>query len=75
MNIVEIGRKVLKIEAKAIENTIPRIGENFERAVHIFYETKGRIVTTGMGKSGLIAKKISATLTSTGTPSVFLHPS
>jgi arabinose-5-phosphate isomerase len=75
MNIVEIGRKVLKIEAKAIENTIPRIGDNFEKAVQIFYETKGRIVTTGMGKSGLIAKKISATLTSTGTPSVFLHPS
>ncbi len=75
MNIVDIGRKVLEIEAKAIEKTIPRIDKNFEKAVNILFKTKGRIVTTGMGKSGLIAKKISATLTSTGTPSVFLHPS
>jgi len=75
MNVVEIGKKVLEIEAKAIQNAIDRIDRNFEKAVHILFKTKGRIVTTGMGKSGLIARKISATLTSTGTPSVFLHPS
>ena len=75
MNLVEIGKKVLEIEAKAIQTTIARIDKSFEKAVNILFKTKGRIVTTGMGKSGLIAKKISATLTSTGTPSVFLHPS
>lgn len=75
MNLVEIGKKVLEIEAKAIQTTIARIDKSFEKAVNILFKTKGRIVTTGMGKSGLIARKISATLTSTGTPSVFLHPS
>jgi arabinose-5-phosphate isomerase len=75
MNIVDIGKKVLAAEAKAIENTITRIDGEFERAVNILYNARGRVVITGMGKSGLIGKKISATLTSTGTPSVFLHPS
>ncbi|MGE5339862.1 MAG: KpsF/GutQ family sugar-phosphate isomerase [Candidatus Omnitrophota bacterium] len=75
MNIIEIGKKVLEIEAKAIEQALPKIDDNFERAVDILFNTKGRVVTVGMGKSGLIAKKISATLTSTGTPSVYLHPS
>jgi len=75
MNIVEIGKKVLATEAKAIENSIAKIDTNFEKAVQILFKTTGRVVTTGMGKSGLIARKISATLTSTGTPSVFLHPS
>ena len=75
MNIVEIGKKVLQIEAAAIESTIAKIDKKFEKAVNILFKTTGRVVTTGMGKSGLIARKISATLTSTGTPSVFLHPS
>lgn len=75
MNIVEIGKKVLQIEAAAIENTIAKIDKKFETAVKMLFKTTGRVVTTGMGKSGLIARKISATLTSTGTPSVFLHPS
>ncbi len=75
MNIIEIGKKVLEIEAKAIHTAISRIDSDFEKAVGFLYNTKGRIVTTGMGKSGLIARKISATLTSTGTPSVYLHPS
>lgn len=75
MGIVETGKKVLEIESRAIKNAIDRIGEDFEKAVTILFSTKGRIVLTGMGKSGLIARKISATLTSTGTPSVFLHPS
>lgn len=75
MNIVEIGKKVLATEAKAIERTIAKIDKLFEKAVQILFKTRGRVVITGMGKSGLIARKISATLTSTGTPSVFLHPS
>lgn len=75
MNIVEIGKQVLRTEATAIENAIARIDNRFEKAVEILFNTKGRVVTTGMGKSGLIARKISATLTSTGTPSIFLHPS
>lgn len=74
MNIVETGKKVLETEAKAIGIAVERLGKNFEDAVNILYNTKGRIVVTGMGKSGLIARKIAATLTSTGSPSVFLHP-
>lgn len=73
-SIVETGKKVLQIEAKALENAVNRLDGRFERAVEILFQTKGRVVITGMGKSGLIGKKISATLTSTGTPSVFLHP-
>src|SRR4030043_873079 len=75
MDIVEIGKKVLEIEAKAIQTAILKIDKEFEKAVNILFSTKGRVVVTGMGKSGIVGKKISATLTSTGTPSVFLHPS
>jgi len=75
MNIVETGKKVLEIEAKAIQSAISRLDSHFEAAVQILLHAKGRIVVTGMGKSGIIGKKISATLTSTGSPSVFLHPS
>ena len=53
---------------------IDRIGEDFDKAVEMLYQSKGRVIVTGMGKSGLIGKKIAATLTSTGTPSYFLHP-
>jgi len=74
MNILRTGKKVLETEAKAIELAIDRLDGKFEEAVKTLYNTKGRIVVTGMGKSGLIARKISATLTSTGSPSVFLHP-
>lgn len=74
MSIVETGKKVLETEAKAIEIAIDRLDGGFEEAVKILYNTKGRVVVTGMGKSGLIARKIAATLTSTGTPAVFLHP-
>ncbi len=71
---IEIGKRVLSIEAKAIEDLNRRIDDNFEKAVDILYACKGRVVVTGMGKSGLIGKKISATFASTGTPSFFLHP-
>jgi len=74
MNIIEIGKRVLSIEAKAIEDLMRRIDKNFAEAVEILHSCKGRVVITGMGKSGLIGKKISATFASTGTPSFFLHP-
>ncbi|VBB09278.1 sugar isomerase (sis) [Lucifera butyrica] len=72
--IVEQARKVLSIEAAAIEALIPRINGEFTRAVNMILKCKGRIIVTGMGKSGIIGKKIAATLASTGTPSFFLHP-
>lgn len=68
------AKKVLKIEADAVAALIDRIDERFEKAVKIILTCKGRVVVTGMGKSGLIGKKIAATLASTGTPALFLHP-
>jgi arabinose-5-phosphate isomerase len=70
----DIARKVLELEARAILNLIPRLGDGFDRAVEVLRACKGRVVVTGMGKSGLIGAKIAATLSSTGTPSLFLHP-
>jgi arabinose-5-phosphate isomerase len=70
----ETARKVLEIESEAIRELIPRLDETFDRAVETLHECAGRVVVTGMGKSGLIGQKISATLSSTGTPSLFLHP-
>ncbi|SHI87429.1 KpsF/GutQ family sugar-phosphate isomerase [Propionispora hippei] len=74
MSIQEEAKKVLSIEAAAIENLIPRINERFMAAVDRILTCKGRIVITGMGKSGIIGKKMAATFASTGTPSFFLHP-
>ena len=68
------ARRVLEIEAEAIRELIPRLDESFDRAVETLLGCEGRVVATGMGKSGIIAQKISATLSSTGTPSLFLHP-
>lgn len=73
-NMLEHARKVLRVEAEAISALIDRLGEEFTRAVNIIMSCKGRVVVTGMGKSGLIGKKIAATLASTGTPALFLHP-
>ena len=70
----ETARKVLQIEADAITALIPKLGETFGQAVDLLYACSGRVVTTGMGKSGFIAQKLSATLASTGMPSLFLHP-
>ena len=72
--ITELGKEVFDIEANAILALKDRLGENFEKAIDIIYNCKGRTIITGMGKSGLIGKKIAATLSSTGTPSYFLHP-
>jgi len=73
-NILGIAKRVLKIEADAVLALIERLNSNFEKAVEIIYRSKGRVVVTGMGKSGLVGKKIAATLASTGTPAFFLHP-
>ena len=70
----ETARKVLEIEAEAIRALVPRLDESFDRAVEILLACAGRVVATGMGKSGIIAQKISATLASTGQSSFFLHP-
>ena len=71
---VRRAREVLRIEAEAIERLIPRIGRSFEEAVARVVACRGRVVVTGMGKAGLIGQKISATLSSTGTPSHWVHP-
>lgn len=73
-SIIDIGRRVIRIEKEAIAAVEERIGENFEKAVKIILESSGKVIVTGMGKSGAIAKKISSTLASTGTTSSFLHP-
>jgi arabinose-5-phosphate isomerase len=70
----ERAKKVLKIESEAIAALIDRIDGRFEKAVTMILNCEGRVVVTGMGKSGLVGKKIAATLASTGTPALFLHP-
>ncbi len=71
---LETARRVLRIEAEAIEGLLERLDERFNRAVELLLACKGRVVVTGMGKSGLIGRKIAATFASTGTPALFLHP-
>src|SRR5271154_6815423 len=71
---LDTARRVLKIEAQAIQDVFARLDTSFEKAVDLLFACKGRVVVTGMGKSGLVARKISATFSSTGTPSFFLHP-
>ncbi|HXX54266.1 MAG TPA: KpsF/GutQ family sugar-phosphate isomerase [Thermodesulfovibrionales bacterium] len=74
MNILDVARKVLKTEADAVSALAEKVDSGFEKAVDLVYRSKGRVVVTGMGKSGLVGKKIAATLASTGTPAFFLHP-
>jgi arabinose-5-phosphate isomerase len=71
---LETARRVLRIEAEALTELQKRLDGRFERAVELLLACKGRVVVIGMGKSGLIGRKIAATFSSTGTPSVFLHP-
>ena len=72
--IIQRGKKVVKTEAEAVRALEDRIDEHFEKAVDLLLNCKGRVIVTGMGKSGIIAKKIASTLTSTGTAAFFLHP-
>jgi len=71
---LDLAREVLSIEAAAVQALIQRIDENFLRALDIILSCEGRIIVSGMGKSGHIARKIAATLSSTGTPAYFVHP-
>ncbi len=71
---VAVGRRVLSIEADALNAMSESLGEAFTRAVEAIFDAKGRVVCTGMGKSGHVARKIAATLASTGTSAMFVHP-
>src|SRR5277367_3950479 len=71
---LDAARRVLRIEAQAIQDVLARLDASFDRAVELLFHCKGRVVVTGMGKSGLVARKVAATLSCTGTPSFFLHP-
>jgi len=69
-----VARKVLEIEAEAIRGLVDQLDDAFDEAVELLRQTRGRVVCSGMGKSGIIMKKLAATLSSTGTPALFLHP-
>jgi len=68
------ARRVLEIESRAIADLVDRLDEGFDRAVELLAECRGRVIVTGMGKSGIIAQKIAATFSSTGRPAYFVHP-
>jgi len=74
-DIIDRGRRVVEIESKAVQNLVNKIDETFAQAVDMLLKCKGRVVVTGMGKSGIVGKKIVATMNSTGTPAIYLHPS
>ncbi|GAB6282714.1 MAG: KpsF/GutQ family sugar-phosphate isomerase [Ignavibacterium sp.] len=72
--IINRGKEVVRIETEAVAGLMKSINDDFVKAIEILFNCKGRVVLTGMGKSGLIARKIVATLNSTGTPAIYLHP-
>ncbi len=71
---LDIARQVLELEMRGISTVLEGLDERFERCVDLLYSIRGRIIITGVGKSGLIGRKIAATLTSTGSPAIFVHP-
>ena len=71
---VEIARQVLEIEIEGIRSVMDRLDDKFDACVDMLYSLRGRIIITGVGKSGIVGRKISATLTSTGSPAIFVHP-
>lgn len=73
-DIIRTGREVLEIESRAIDALVPRLDANFAKAVDLLAGIKSRVIVTGMGKSGLVGRKIAATLASCGTPALFIHP-
>jgi arabinose-5-phosphate isomerase len=73
-NLLELAREVLTIEAEGLVHLIKKLDKNFLQAVELMYRAKGRVIVTGVGKSGIVARKIVATLNSTGTRALFLHP-
>ena len=72
-DIVKFGKEVVKLQSESIKNLVDLIDENFEAAIKLILDSKGRVVVTGIGKSAIIANKIVATLNSTGTPAIFMH--
>ncbi len=74
INVIEEAKRVLRIEAQSILDLVERIDDHFSQAVEILYHCKGRVVLMGMGKSGLVGRKIASTFASTGTPAFFIHP-
>jgi arabinose-5-phosphate isomerase len=72
--IINIGKQVLELEAKAVKALVPRLDESFAHAVELLSRTKSRVIITGMGKSGLVGRKIASTLASCGTPALYIHP-
>jgi arabinose-5-phosphate isomerase len=74
LDSVEEAKRVLRVEAQSLLDLAERIDENFSRAVELLYQCAGKVVLMGMGKSGLVGRKIASTFSSTGTPSFFLHP-
>lgn len=74
INTIEFAKKCFEDEAQAILDMIPRLDENFSKAVDLIYNCKGKLIVTGVGKSGHVGEKIAATLASLGTPSFFLNP-
>ncbi len=70
----EIARQVLEIEIEGIRSVMDRLDDRFDACVDLLYSLRGRIIITGVGKSGIVGRKISATLTSTGSPAIFVHP-
>ena len=74
MNIRDYAIQAIRDEAQAVLDLIPKLDENFDRAVELIYNCKGKVIVTGVGKSGHIGAKIAATLSSTGTPSFFINP-
>lgn len=73
-DVLKVARRVLETEADAVRALIDRLDQRFEQAVELVEACRGRVVVTGMGKSGLVGKKLAATLAATGTPALFLHP-
>jgi arabinose-5-phosphate isomerase len=71
---IKLAKRVLETEAQAILGLVDQLDSSFDRAVDVLHDCRGRVIATGMGKSGIIAHKLAATLSSTGTPSIFLHP-
>ena len=74
VNLLDLAREVLTIETEGIAALIPKLDNSFVKAVDLIHRAKGRVIITGVGKSGLVARKLVATFNSTGTPALFLHP-
>ncbi|MDD3627763.1 MAG: SIS domain-containing protein, partial [bacterium] len=72
--ILSLAKEVLDLEGDAIKGLKPRLGDDFFKALEIVINTSGRVVVSGMGKSGILGKKLASTLASTGTPAFFIHP-